>query len=118
MKLYNIRVFVRDWDTACEFYEHTLKLPLKYKNPQLGWAEFDVGGPSLGIERVDNDDREGQELVGQFLGISLQIDDIASTYKHLTDRGVEFTQPPEQQPWGGRLTHFRDPAGNVLTLLE
>ena len=30
---------------------------------------------------------------------------------------VEFLAPPEKQPWCGSLAHFRDPDGNVLTLL-
>jgi predicted enzyme related to lactoylglutathione lyase len=25
--------------------------------------------------------------------------------------------PPEKQPWGGIVAHFRDPDGNVITLL-
>ncbi|MCC6917989.1 MAG: hypothetical protein IT548_02225 [Alphaproteobacteria bacterium] len=28
-----------------------------------------------------------------------------------------FLAPPERQPWGGTLAHFRDPSGNGLTLL-
>ena len=44
MKLYALRVFVNDWDRACEFYEHTLGLPIKFKDASMGWAEFDVGG--------------------------------------------------------------------------
>jgi hypothetical protein len=30
---------------------------------------------------------------------------------------VVFDGPPERQIWGGTLAHFRDHAGNVLTLL-
>ena len=117
MKLYAIRVFVDDWDSACQFYEHVLNLPMKFKDSTLGWAEFDVGGPSLGIERIATGDEEGKNLIGRFLGISLQVDNIASTYEELRERGVEFTGPPQQQPWGGTLAHFKDPAGNTLTLL-
>ena len=33
------------------------------------------------------------------------------------ERGVQFIEPPEKQPWGGVLAHLRDPDGNILTLL-
>ena len=117
MKLYAVRVFVNDWDSACDFYENVLKLPVKYKEPALGWAEFDIGGPSLGLERVAPDDEEGRSLIGRFVGISLQVEDIQKTYEELKGRGVEFTNPPEKQEWGGTLAHFKDPAGNIITLL-
>ncbi len=42
---------------------------------------------------------------------------MAESYAELRARGVEFLAPPEQQPWGGVLAHFRDPDPNVLTLL-
>ncbi len=115
MKLYVVRVFVDDWDRACEFYEKKLKLPLTFKDSTLGWAQF--GEPGLGIERVDENDEEGRSLVGRFLGVSLQVDDIEAKYQELIEQGVEFTGPPERQPWGGSLAHFKDSAGNTLTLL-
>ncbi len=117
MKLYAVRVFVRDWESACDFYENTLELPVKYKEPALGWAEFDIGGPSLGLEQVAENDEEGKALVGRFVGMSLQVDDIDAVYKDLTEKGVEFTGPPTKQDWGGTLAHLKDPAGNILTLL-
>ena len=83
----------------------------------MGWAEYDLGGPCLGIERVSADDEEGSALIGRFLGISLRVEDIEATYARLKDAGVPFAQPPERQSWGGALAHFQDPDGNTLTLL-
>jgi len=117
MELYTVRIFVNDWDAACAFYGESLALPERFRSDEMGWAEFEVGGASLGIERVEKGDEEGQALVGRFAGISLKVDDIDETYRSLTQRGVVFTEPPERQPWGGSLAHFKDPDGNVLTLL-
>ena len=39
------------------------------------------------------------------------------TWRFLTGKGVVFTEPPEKQQWGGTIAHFRDPDGNILTLL-
>ena len=117
MKLYAIRVLVRNWPGACTFYRDALGFPERYRNEEFGWAEYDLGGPCLGVERVDEGDDEGAAMVGRFLGVSFQVDDIQARHRELVARGVEFTSPPRQQPWGGWLAHFRDPDGNVLTLL-
>lgn len=117
MRLYAVRVFVRRWEEACSFYGTVLGLEERYRNDGIGWAEYDVGGPSIGVERVAEGDGEGAALVGRFVGISLRVDDIDAAHRELVQRGVAFTAPPEKQPWGGSLAHFRDPDGNVLTLL-
>ena len=117
MELYAIRVFVRRWAEACAFYGETLGLTERYRNDEIGWAEYDLGGPCIGVERVPPGDAEGEALVGRFVGVSLRVDDIDGTYASLTAQGVPFTAPPEKQDWGGTLAHLQDPDGNVLTLL-
>lgn len=117
MKLYAIRIFVRSWDEACAFYGATLGLKERFRSDEMGWAEYDLGGPCFGVERVDPDDAKGVAMVGRFVGVSLQVEDIDATYKDMMAKGVTFTEPPQRQPWGGTLAHFADPDGNVLTLL-
>lgn len=121
MKLYALRIFVRDWAAACAFYGETLGLTERFRDDEFGWVEYafaeDGTGPCFGIERVDDGDVEGAALVGRFLGVSLQVADIAATYEALKGKGVVFTAAPEKQPWGGSLAHFKDPDGNELTLL-
>ena len=120
MKIYAVRIFVDDWHAACDFYEKTLGLPLEFKNEEFGWAELDVQGAKFGIERVDMTTAEDElkALVGRFLGVSLQVDDTFKSYEALRDKGVEFTMPPEKQDWGGVLAHFKDPCGNIVTLMS
>ncbi len=118
MKLYAVRVFVEDWDRACEFYEHILGLPVKFKDASMEWAELDVGGPSLAPERVIAEEANERSMTGRFLAVSLRVDDISATYQTLLERGVEFTAPPEKQSWGGTLAHFKDSEGNILALLR
>lgn len=117
MKLQAVRIFVRQWEDACRFYGDTLGLPERFRNDELGWVEYDVGGPVLGIERVAPGDAEGEALVGRLVGASLRVDDVDVTWRALSARGVPFAAPPEKQPWGGTLAHLRDPDGNLLTLL-
>ena len=117
MELYAVRIFVRRWPEACAFYKEALGLPERYRNDEVGWAEYDLGGPCLGVERVGTGDADGEALVGRFVGVSLRVDDIDGAYRSLKVKGVAFTAPPEKQVWGGTLAHFLDPDGNTLTLL-
>ena len=119
MKIYAIRIFVDKWQAACDFYEHTLGLPLEFKSDEFGWAELDVQGAKFGIERVDDpSDSEHGSLIGRFIGVSLQVDDAEKTYEDLVAKGVEFSMPPEKQDWGGVIAHFKDPCGNIITLMS
>ena len=117
MELYAVRIFVRDWPRACAFYSETLGLTERYRNDEIGWAEYDLGGPCFGVERVQPGDTEGDALVGRFVGVSLRVDDLDEIYDSLKKKGVQFTLPPEKQDWGGSLAHFQDPDGNTFTLL-
>jgi catechol 2,3-dioxygenase-like lactoylglutathione lyase family enzyme len=115
-ELYAVRIFVRDWKRSLDFYSQTLGMPVRMANEDLGWAELGIGGAPLALERAQLGDPESHGLLGRFVGVSLRVEDVAATYEQLRARGVEFVGPPEKQPWGGTLAHFRDPDGNVLTL--
>lgn len=112
-----VRIFVHDLDQAVDFYAKSVGMSLLVRKDEFGWAEFDAGGCGLAIERLERDDREASDLVGRYVGVSLRVPDIEKTHRDLVDRGVHFLSPPSRQPWGGVLAHFRDPEGNVLTLL-
>lgn len=116
-RLFVVRIFVTDWEQALNFYTEALGIPTTFRSDEMGWAQLDTGEGQLALERVRPDDREGRELVGRFLGASLQVEDIDAVYTTLAGRGVVFEGPPEKQPWGGDLAHLKDPDGNVITLL-
>ena len=61
--------------------------------------------------------KDDPEHVGRFVGVSISVSDIEAAYNELSAKGVAFLAAPEKMPWGGTLAHFRDPSGNVLTLL-
>ena len=117
MELYAVRIFVRQWSEACAFYGVTLGLKERFRNDEIGWAEYDLGGPCFGVERVRPSDDEGAAMIGRFVGVSLRVDDIDGSYQTLKTKGVQFNSPPKKQGWGGSLAHFVDPDGNILTLL-
>jgi len=42
-----------------------------------------------------------------------KVDNADAAYEELKGRGVEFTQPPTDQPWGIRAAYFKDPEGDI-----
>ena len=111
-----IRIFVSDLERARPFYGQTLELEERSVEPT--WAVYGLGGVDVIIEAAPPDDPDADGLVGRFLACSFQVDDMEETYRRLLERGVSFLQPPEVQPWGGTLAFFRDPDGNILTLVS
>src|SRR5437868_2405283 len=49
--------------------------------------------------------------------VFLTTDDVQASYEELKGRGVEFTEPPEERPYGID-SGFRDPSGNALRLTQ
>ena len=111
----NVRIFLDDWRAGVDFYRDVIGLPLAFISESPPYAGFMAGSVTLMLEPGGNDN-EG--LVGRFTGISLATEDIAAEYQRLVDSGVEFLHAPEKQPWGALLTHFKDPSGNIITVLE
>jgi uncharacterized glyoxalase superfamily protein PhnB len=49
--------------------------------------------------------------------VFLVTDDCRASYEELKSRGVEFTEAPEERPYGID-SGFRDPSGNAIRLTE
>jgi predicted enzyme related to lactoylglutathione lyase len=49
--------------------------------------------------------------------VFLTTDDVRSDYEQLKSRGVEFTEAPEERPYGIDAG-FRDPSGNAIRLTQ
>jgi len=115
VKLSAARINVADIAAARIFYGTTLGLKQLW---DWGTAVgYDVGC-TLIVETHDPGDPEHSELVGRFSGLSFAAADIDAAYRDLIAKGVAFLAPPEKMPWGGTLAHFKDPSGNILTLVE
>ena len=50
-------------------------------------------------------------------GLFFMTEDIKGMYEELVKRGVEFSQPPEQRPYGVDAG-FRDPSGNHMRVMQ
>ena len=68
------------------------------------------------IARDDPTDEKGRALLGRQTGFGFGVRDLEAVHKELASRGVEFTMAPTRQPWGGFMSMFADPDGNVFYL--
>ena len=134
IRLGSAQLWVHDQDEALAFY--TQKLGMEVRSdatlPEMGNFRWLTVGPAGqdGIDIVlmaipgppvmDPDTQEEvRNLVGKgFAGtVFLTTDDVQASYEELKGRGVEFTEEPEERPYGID-SGFRDPSGNSFRLTQ
>ncbi len=49
--------------------------------------------------------------------LSLEVDDLSSTYERVVSAGYEIEYGPAEEPWGVRRFFVRDPFGRLLNIL-
>ena len=134
IRIANAQLWVHDQDEALAFYTQKLGMEVRadVTLPELGdfrWltvgppgqpdfaiALMAIPGPSV----MDADTAEQvRNLVSKgFTGtVFLTTDDCQAAYEELKGRGVEFTEPPEERPYGIDCA-FRDPSGNSIRLTQ
>jgi predicted enzyme related to lactoylglutathione lyase len=109
-----ITLWTDDLERSFRFYHHLLALPLHSRHQdfiafQLGDLRFNIGLH----DGVSGPARDPYRIMPH-----LGVDDIHQTHRHLSEHGVDFIRPPEQEHWGGWVATFKDPDGNILQLLQ
>jgi predicted enzyme related to lactoylglutathione lyase len=107
-------VFVKDFPRALAFYRDTLGLPLRFADEGYKHASFATEGALFSLQGVD--DEQAKTFVGRHTGVGFGTADLDGEHARLKAKGVTFTQAPTKMPWGGYLSLFSDPDGNVLYL--
>lgn len=121
--IHSATLMVADQDAALDFYVGKLgwekRADSVYGEAGARWVEVGPKDADTVIALIRPQDADAPpEASGSYKGLSLVADDIDSTYKDLSEKGVEFTQPPEEMPWGQKATWFDDPDGNRFFLVE
>ena len=134
IKLANINVWVHDQDEALAFYTDKLGWEVRAdatlpEIPDFRWltvgppSQPDVAivlmaihGPPVMDEEVANQVR-GLMAKGFAGAVFLATEDCQASYEELKARGVEFTEEPEERPYGIDAG-FRDPSGNSFRLTQ
>jgi predicted enzyme related to lactoylglutathione lyase len=134
IKLANAQLWVHDQDEALAFYTQKLGWEVRadVTLPELGDFRWLAVGPAAqpdvsvvlmavpGQPVIDNATADQiRDLMGKgFAGtLFLTTDDVRASYEELKSRGVEFTEEPEERPYGID-SGFRDPSGNSFRLTQ
>ena len=112
-RLWYVNVFVSDFDRSVAFYRDVIGFDVVIEDANFGYASFATEGAGFAIAKAQP---EQSALTGRHTGIGWGVPDVDAAHRQLADRGVEFEQPPEKQPWGGYMAIFKDPDGNTFYL--
>jgi predicted enzyme related to lactoylglutathione lyase len=134
IKINSAQLWVHDQDEALAFY--TQKLGWEVRSdvtlPEMGDFRWLTVGPAgqediavvlMAIPGPPVFDSETSEQVKELMGkgaagtVFLTTDDCRASYEALKGRGVEFTEAPEERPYGIDAG-FRDPSGNSFRLTQ
>jgi predicted enzyme related to lactoylglutathione lyase len=112
-----VGIHVRDQDRALAFWTQQVGFRVATDQPMgeggQRWIELKIPGAQTGVVLFTPDGQEGN--IGTFHNLSFAVDDVEKTYRELSERGVEFTQPPKKEEWGTSAV-FKDPDGNLFVL--
>jgi uncharacterized glyoxalase superfamily protein PhnB len=134
IKLSTAQLWVHDQDEALAFYTQKLGMEVRSDVTLAEMGDFrwltvgPAGQPDIAIVLMAipgppvMDAETGEQvrtlMAKGFAGtVFLTTDDCKASYEELKSRGVEFTETPEERPYGID-SGFRDPSGNAIRLTQ
>jgi uncharacterized glyoxalase superfamily protein PhnB len=134
IKIANAQLWVNDQDEALAFYTQKLGMEVRTDVTLAEMGNFrwltvgPAGQPDISIVLMAipgppvMDAESAEELrrvmAKGFAGtVFLTTDDCRASYEQLRGRGVEFSEEPEERPYGID-SGFRDPSGNSIRLTQ
>jgi predicted enzyme related to lactoylglutathione lyase len=134
IRIANAQLWVHDQDEALAFYTDKLGMVVRsdVTMPEMGDFRWLTVGPAdqpdfsvvlMAIPGVPVIDAETADQVRSLMAkgfagtVFLTTDDCQASYEALKARGVEFTEAPEERPYGVDAG-FRDPSGNAFRLTQ
>jgi catechol 2,3-dioxygenase-like lactoylglutathione lyase family enzyme len=128
MYLERVSLIVEDYDEAIRFFVDALGFELVEDEPAVTskegrpkrWVMVRPPGGQTGVllAQADGDQQRaavGEQFAGR-VGLFLRVEDFDAQYERMVRAGVEFVEPPRDEPYG-RVAIFRDVAGNRWDLL-
>ena len=111
-----VAIPITDQDRALKFYTEQVGFELKTDQASadgMRWIELEPPGAETRVVLFTADAHK--LLTGTPSNITFGTDDVIQAYAEMKARGVEFTGPPTEQPWG-TFAQFKDPDGNSFIL--
>lgn len=135
MRIGSAQIWVHDQEVALKFWTESVGMEVRADvsfPEEMGDFRWLTVGPagqddvSLVLMAVPGEPLMDEPTRKQVLDLTakgfsgtvfLTTDDIQTAYEDMTSRGVEFTEPPHQMPYGID-SGFRDPSGNSVRLTQ
>ena len=109
-----VSIPTRNQDLALAFYTEKLGFKLVTDQPhddKQRWIELRIGSSDTKVVLFTMD----ESRIGSYFDGAFACDNVEKTYQELRERGVKFTTPPKQEPWG-TFAIFEDIDGNKFIL--
>jgi catechol 2,3-dioxygenase-like lactoylglutathione lyase family enzyme len=134
IKLSTVQLWVRDQDEARAFYTDKLAWEVRSDftlaelgdfrwltvgppgQPEISVVLMAIPGPPV-FEAGTADQLRDLMSKGAVGTLFLTTEDCRAAYEELRSRGVEFTEEPEERPYGIDSA-FRDPSGNSIRVTQ
>ena len=132
VKLQNCFLIVDDHDKALAFYRDALGFEVRNDVSYGGMRWVTVGPPSQpdinivleppaadpGISPSDRAAIRDLLAKGLLRGLNFSTPDLEGTFDRVQATGADVVQEPIDMPYGTRECAFRDPAGNLIRLIQ
>src|SRR5215469_7301155 len=147
LRLQSVTVFVRDLDRSIKFFVEQLGFPLAFQYPKRADRTWAVVAPPDGQANltlaVPARDSAEYKLIGRHTHIAFITEDVMAKFREWRARGVQFHGTPRLKRlqhgmrvrphdphlpessdegsapiWGGVFSRFKDPDGNVFSLVS
>ena len=93
------------------FYRKVFELDLPF---DMGWIAFLSTPTTQKVEHTASQGGSGKQLPV----ISIGVDDLNATENAVRAAGAEVVYGPVEESWGLRRFFFRDPAGNLVNVVD
>lgn len=112
MNLNQITIPSLDVNKATEFYKKLSLILIVDALPRYVRFECPNGDSTFSIHKVD------QLPKGEGISIYFEVEDLDYEVNILKEKGITFTDEPEDKPWLWREAHLKDPDGNQIILFN
>lgn len=112
-----VSIPVKNQDKALKFYTEKLGFKLEVDapfGPGLRWIELSLTGCPVKVALFTPQGHENR--IGTLSNVVFSSEDVQKTYEELSAKGIEFTEKPKKQSWGGVTALFKDIDGNIFCL--
>jgi catechol 2,3-dioxygenase-like lactoylglutathione lyase family enzyme len=132
IKVAHVFLIVDDHDKALAFYRDTLGFEVRNDVKYAGMRWVTLGSPTqpevnLVLEPPAADpgiSPSDRAVIGDLLakgllrGVNFSTSDLGETFDRVQATGADIVQEPMDMPYGTREAAVRDPAGNLIRLIE